>query len=499
MALWLALVLPDWPLQLARQGRPDEDDRPLVVSAGPAQRPWVVCADQAAQALGIHAGQKLAAAKALASQLEVSPRDPAREAAALEQLAAWAYQYSGQIVPRSEHENGLLIEIGASLRLFDACGQALARRIHGELAGLGITAHSALATTPQAAWWLACARAAGLEAADALTATDLAAALDPLPLSVLGWDDQHIEILATLGVRRIAEVLRLPRAAFIRRFGSDSLAELARARGEAPDPQPPYLAPKHFAAALELPADLVDATLLLAPARRLLGLAEGWLRGRAALARRFHFAVRHSQRRGFEHPPTAIDLALARPQRDGARLAALLSERLGRTELPAPAIALSLSVEDCVAAGSETLALLPAAPELPGDWTALAETLVARLGPDRVFGIEICDEHRPEFASRSRDCFSSPLSAASVPSAPRPLWLYHTPIALGRSSAAEQPPAHGGALRLLAGPERIESGWWDGAPVARDYFVARNPRGQTFWIYRELAVPQRWFIHGLFA
>ena len=57
---------------------------------------------------------------------------------------------------------------------------------------------------------------------------------------------------------------------------------------------------------------------------------------------------------------------------------------------------------------------------------------------------------------------------------------------------------------LLAGPERIEAGWWDlgqaqRATVHRDYFVARNPHGQTLWVYRELAAPHHWFLHGFFA
>ncbi len=78
------------------------------------------------------------------------------------------------------------------------------------------------------------------------------------------------------------------------------------------------------------------------------------------------------------------------------------------------------------------------------------------------------------------------------------------PLATGNNDHDDAPPVYAGALRLVAGPERIESGWWDlGSPtrhaVFRDYFVARNPRGQTLWIYRELAAPRRWFLHGFFA
>jgi len=51
-------------------------------------------------------------------------------------------------------------------------------------------------------------------------------------------------------------------------------------------------------------------------------------------------------------------------------------------------------------------------------------------------------------------------------------------------------------LELLSGRERIEAGWWDGRPIARDYFVARNPAGSRYWVFRE--EHHRWFVHGIF-
>ena len=52
------------------------------------------------------------------------------------------------------------------------------------------------------------------------------------------------------------------------------------------------------------------------------------------------------------------------------------------------------------------------------------------------------------------------------------------------------------------GPERIESGWWDGNDVRRDYFVAESPSGERVWIYRDGRHgfgDGEWFVHGLFA
>ncbi len=69
-------------------------------------------------------------------------------------------------------------------------------------------------------------------------------------------------------------------------------------------------------------------------------------------------------------------------------------------------------------------------------------------------------------------------------------------------------PVYGSPLKLLAGPERIESGWWDDAMIARDYFIAENKLGQLLWIYREYDPIEKdknktdgkgWYLQGLFG
>jgi protein ImuB len=62
-------------------------------------------------------------------------------------------------------------------------------------------------------------------------------------------------------------------------------------------------------------------------------------------------------------------------------------------------------------------------------------------------------------------------------------------------------PVYGSPLKLIVGPERIEAGWWDDAPVARDYFIAENALGQLLWIYREHPAEKNkgWYLQGLFG
>jgi protein ImuB len=134
---------------------------------------------------------------------------------------------------------------------------------------------------------------------------------------------------------------------------------------------------------------------------------------------------------------------------------------------------------------------------------ALIEHLRARLGAGAVYGITGVSEHRPENAWRVAEPALAPVvsqvaAGGSSVGAPfhRPLWLLHAPQELDSQRGR---PRHGGELRLLAGPERIESGWWDGTDVQRDYYVASNTHGARLWIYREYNASRRWFLHGIFG
>jgi protein ImuB len=131
------------------------------------------------------------------------------------------------------------------------------------------------------------------------------------------------------------------------------------------------------------------------------------------------------------------------------------------------------------------------------DWSKLVERLRARLGHAAVHGLTIVAEHRPEYAVRHTE-LTEPRKApqrAVTSSADRPLWLLATPQPLVEVDAK---PYRRGPLALVAGPERIESGWWDGHDVRRDYFIAQDIDRSLLWVYRDPAAAG-WFLHGLFA
>jgi protein ImuB len=201
-------------------------------------------------------------------------------------------------------------------------------------------------------------------------------------------------------------------------------------------------------------------------------------------------------------PATTVGFALAAPAREPAHLVAVLRERLARVVLPAPVEAITLASEATAPLASRNLGLFhgdEAAATVP-----LLDRLRARLGEGAVMLVAPHAEHRPERAWRDGKIGERPRSPGttagasktwSTPRPPRPIGLLTEPEPLGHRLEAQP-------WVLRDGPERIESGWWDGRDVRRDYFVAENPRGETVWIYRDHRYgidDGEWFLHGVFG
>ena len=53
-------------------------------------------------------------------------------------------------------------------------------------------------------------------------------------------------------------------------------------------------------------------------------------------------------------------------------------------------------------------------------------------------------------------------------------------------------------ISKVDGPERIETAWWRGASVRRDYYVVETETGSMWWLFRRLR-DGRWFLHGEFS
>lgn len=476
-----------------------------------AQHHIVVCNALAAEA-GVQPGMKRATALALLPNLLLGQADEARDRQALMALAHGLLAFTPSVCWQPPHT--LLAEVQASLRCFGGAA-ALWQRLQAALAVLGHQLHWAEAPTALAAAWLAQARPAQApRLCQPLAKAPWAQHLDELPVSVLGLPKALAERCVVLGLARLGDLRAQPRAGLARRLGPEWLALLAQAYGEAPDPREWLCAAMQFDSSLELPFRTEHVEPLLEATAVLLQRLAAWAGAHQARVQRFELRLQHqtrlrasSQGEAGQHTST-LGLALAEPSADVAHWLAVLRERLAREPLEAPVLGLALHCAEPVFTAPPTGELFPelAGPDREG-LLRLIDRLQARLGHEAVHSLSLVSDHRPE---RATQLCPVPGSAAVGRAGPtvvlppritRPLWLLPEPQALPERQG--RPWLQGRPLRLLDGPERIETGWWDGGLSARDYFVAGLPSGQLCWVFRP-RVPAAegaggWFLQGWFG
>src|SRR5450755_460977 len=526
--LWTCLHFPDLPLRIfARAGMRDV---PSVVSTA-SHRPDVLVANAAAQKRGIVPGMSIAAALGLDPDVAIHLRDERAEAAALKNIALWAGQWTSTIA--IELPANVLLEISGCLNYFGGLSTLLGR-IDAGLAAIGFSAIVATAPTASAASLFARAgRAVAIEkgadadftlvASEAEKSVDydstsagtsadkkganLDSALSSLPVGLLDGADQVMDTLWGIGVRTLGDVLALPRDGFARRFGAGLLDQIDRARGNLPDARGLFVAPERYHGQLELPAPVHETEALLFAVRRLVVELAGFLHGRGAGVTRMRFDLVHE-----DVPPTSIVIGLA-ATRQIEHMQNVLRERLAQLQLPDRVEAIRLVSEETAPLAGKEGELFQGSGKDVESGTQLIERLRARLGEGAVYALALHADHRPENAQASvqstqakprvtqssarttQASAQGDLASVSARSTPRsspvrPLWLFAEPRLLGAEPASAD-------LKLLSGPERIESGWWDDQEIGRDYFIGRDAQGAEVWLYRDRG--GQWFMQGVFA
>ncbi len=449
-----------------------------VVEHRPRQRVVAVSAD--ALARGIETGISIAGAQAIVPGLELKNRDPALEHRTLEEFATWAGRFTPTV--SIDPPDGIMLEVSRCLRLFGSLPK-LAGRMKGDAADLGFDVRLAAAPTPLAARWLAEARPGTL----IRPSSGWSRCLDTLPLHLLAVgaavSRATLDLLHGIGARSIGDAACLPRDGLARRQGASVTNALARARGELPDPRPWHHPPDRFDARLALPAAVDTIEPLLFASRRLVASLGAWLDGLHAAVDRCCLFLEHEDR-----PDTVVHIVTGQPGHAEERFVMLMREHLAVLKLDAPVEALRLSADCPIIRSSRTPDLFGDTDQARDAATLLLDRLRARLGKAAVHSIRPWPDHRPERAWRESGPGVPDLEQPREPLS-RPIWLLPEPRPLSSIDS----------LMLLAGPERIESGWWDGEDVRRDYFVARTRNSALWWIFRRLDPAGGWYVHGYFG
>jgi protein ImuB len=407
------------------------------------------------------------------------------ETVIVEQLAGWATSFTSEV--SVDAAQALLLEIRGSLQLFG--GQEGIRTLLRQ--GLHVRGHQSViscAPTARGALWLA---RAGIECV-LLSRDELHQRLLPVPVGCLGWSVTTLQMLRQMGIRTLGECVRLPRQGFARRFGPGRLHELDQAFGRSPELRQAHVVPVHFADTLELPVETTCVAVLLAGFQRLLSRLGDHLQSVQMSTDILCCHCRHP-----DGSDTELRIRLCRPAASASAFTELLRLRLEAVILPAPVTLLALQARLSAGQSATGSDLLGRELETDSGLSGLLERLRARLGRHAVRGLALVDEYRPERAWRP---VSDPLNTQSGTSRQtlrrRPVWILPVPRLL--QQAAGQ-PVHQGTLCLECGPERIETGWWDGDDIRRDYYVARNGRGARLWVYQDLRGMADWYLHGIFC
>ena len=431
------------------------------------------------------------------------PCDESRRTEATSGLATWCLQFTPRVavIEALSESPAVVMEVEASTRLFGG-KRRLVERVREESTGLGVRQVSWAPTSLAAVAMARAGQSNGF-------AKPIEQLLDALPLETLTSVAAHRATLARLGCQNLGQVRALPRGGLSRRFDAELLAALDQAYGLRAEAHTWIEVPETFSAKLELMARVELAPALLFGARRLMLQMSGWLTARHCGVNAFTLRWSHDAMRS----KTAGDggemtLRTAQPTRDIEHLTRLLAEHLAKLQLLAPVGELELLAVDVHALEGKSQTLFPE-PQHAGESLALVlERIAARLGPARVLRPVVMEDHRIEWMSHWQPAPEPrPRKLNRSVDIPQPTFVLPQPLKLATRG---ERPLYQGLLQLLAGPHRIEGGWWDRTTVdgeertgnvARDYWVALSEHAGVLWIFQtRLANDQTaWFLHGVFA
>lgn len=355
-----------------------------------------------------------------------------------------------------------------------------------------------------------------------------AAALATLPVAALRLSFGSTALLQELGFSHIGPLFSLPRTALAERFPPELLLRIDQALGKAPELFAAHRPPPLWEARLGWEGNVTSVEPLVAAWRHLLPQLLG------PLHQRGHGIVRLlAEQTGESRTLRRLVVGLLRPTLDADHLLGLLQLRLETERLREPIIGTRLAaLEEAPLAVQQQVLFADLAPPVESQaWSVLVERLSGRLGHEAVVSVRLRADHQPERAwqalpwlqpretsgpargptktspMRKRSASRKTASAAdSEPShrLPRPALLLPRPQPIRVFAVAPQGHPHrfesGGRERKVVeswGPERLETGWWRGPSLRRDYFRVLIDDGRRCWLFRELRTG-RWFLHGWF-
>ncbi len=482
-------------------------DGPFVLTARHHNTERIVCLNRQAEAAGLSRGMGFADARALCPDLLSQPADPVADKGFQLLLARWAGRYSPLV--GLDGDDGLVLDVTGATHLFGG-EEAMLDDMRRRLGRSHLTVRAGLAATRGAAWALS-RHGEGIAPPGRI-----AAHLAPLPVSALRLGGRDAETLSRLGLRTIGDLGTLPRAALARRIGTETLLLLDRALGDQPEPVSPLPEPVHFGVRMAFPEPIGLTGDVMAALDRLLQALCARLDRHRQGVRILCLTVRRVDRANQQ-----IELRLARPMREAARILPLFERSVGeidagfgidRLRLEALEVE-TLPAEQVVHPGLCARQRGGAGAPAEGDRDRLSDLITrlgSRIGLDNILRFLPADSHIPEHGFLVASAAYSEPADAWPAIRRRPVRLFSPEPIVAETDALKgrEPPRLFRWRRMrfttarTTGPERIAPEWWledpDWRTGLRDYWMVETREGRRLWLFHTPQAPG-WYVQGEFA
>lgn len=464
-------------------------DGAFAVTAHIKNADCLICLNAVAEGNGLRRGMGLADARSFCPQLQTELYNPQADQAFQSRLVRWAKRYCPWI--GRDGVDGLILDVSGAAHLLGG-EAALLHDIRMRLAQSKLTVSIGMADTLGAAWALAHYGQGRADAGSTLQA------VQRLPIASLRITPKEDTTLQRLGIKTIGQLAALPRATVGQRFGASVLMRLDQALGNQAESISPEGNAPTYATRLTLPEPIGLAKDVMAGVERLLFPLCEKLTNNMTGARVLSLSCRH-----FDGVDQTVELRLARPLRDPARILPLFER--GISEIDA-------------GFGIDQLRLVAVQVEaLPAEQTTqdqvrhddglhdLITRLGNRIGLENIQRFLPAESHIPERSFIiSPAAWSEPSGAWGSPN-PRPIRLFPPEYV---TAAANQRPSRFKWRNMsfkvghMTGPERIAPEWWlddeNWRHGVRDYWRVETREGHRLWMFHTPQNPN-WFVHGVFV
>ena len=518
-----------------------DDDQPriLIASIKSAQR--IVAVNHAAEALSLRVGQTLVDARAQYPNLDVVEDDPRANAALLETIADWANRYTPLVALDLEastfdksslssrlFKHGLIFDITGCAHLFSSLSNPaqdaetiMVADIKEKLTTQGFMVQIGLASTVGTAWAVS-----RFTHGKIIKAGQEKPALNTMPIAALRLDPTIEEAMHRVGLKRIEQIIDLPRAPLANRFGLHLIRNINRALGDEEESISPRLPVPALMVERRFHEPISHTTDIEAIMRKLAETLVVTLETRGEAAR---VVVAHLFQS--DGGVTRAQISTAKSLTNADAIVTLFRDRLdeslerfsARRQTGADGFdVIRLSILSSEPHKAEQTSFhQDETNTLNADLAHLIDKLGVRLGVENIIRLSSGDSHQPEEASihhravdgaSNTQAWHSPHKDQPIT---RPIRLFDQPEEVEAIAAIpEGPPLRFRWRHMLytvsrvEGPERISAPWWRDKGIkphfTRDYYRIEDTDGHRFWLYRdglyeEERADPKWYLHGLFA